>query len=69
LREKLRAWRKAKAAEQSVPAFVILHDKTLDAISGLRPGSLGELLEVPGIGEHKAGRFGAEILALVQGAP
>ena len=69
LREKLRAWRKAKAAEQSVPAYVILHDKTLDAISGLRPGSLGELLEVPGIGEHKAGRFGAEILALVQGAP
>jgi ATP-dependent DNA helicase RecQ len=66
LREKLRAWRKAKASEQSVPAYVILHDKTLDTISGLRPGSLGELLEVPGIGERKADRFGAEILALVQ---
>jgi ATP-dependent DNA helicase RecQ len=65
LREKLRAWRRDLAKQQSVPAYVILHDATLDALCRQRPRDLGELLEVPGIGERKAERFGAKILELI----
>jgi ATP-dependent DNA helicase RecQ len=48
-----------------VPAYVILHDATLDALSRQRPHNLNELLEVPGIGERKAERFGKKILELI----
>lgn len=64
---RLRAWRKQRAADQGVPAFVILHDRTIEAIAEALPGSIGELLEVPGIGPTKAERFGDEILAAVRG--
>jgi ATP-dependent DNA helicase RecQ len=62
IREALREWRRAKAKESSVPAYVILHDTTLDALCRYRPKTLAKLLEIPGIGERKAERFGAEIL-------
>ncbi len=68
LREKLRAWRRDLAKQQSVPAYVILHDATLDALCRQRPRDLGELLEVPGIGERKAERFGAKLLELITSA-
>ena len=65
LRERLRAWRRDLAKQQAVPAYVILHDATLDALCRLRPRDMAELLEVPGIGERKAERFGARILELI----
>jgi ATP-dependent DNA helicase RecQ len=68
LREKLRGWRRDLAKQQSVPAYVILHDATLDALCRQRPRDLGELLEIPGIGERKAERFGAKILELITGS-
>src|SRR6185437_5813422 len=67
LREKLRAWRRDLAKQQAVPAYVILHDATLDALCRQMPRDLGELLEVPGIGERKAERFGTRILELIAG--
>jgi ATP-dependent DNA helicase RecQ len=66
LREKLRTWRRELAKEQAVPAFVILHDSTIDALCRERPRDLAQLLEVPGIGERKAERFGARILELIR---
>ena len=68
LHEKLRAWRRDLAKQQSMPAYVILHDSTLDALCRQRPRDLAELLEVPGIGERKAERFGAKILELIASA-
>ena len=65
LRDRLRAWRIDMARRLKVPAYVVMHDATLDAICRLRPASAGELLEVPGIGERKADRYGEAILALV----
>jgi superfamily II DNA helicase RecQ len=47
-----------------VPAFVILHDTTIDAICHDLPRSMEDLVEIPGIGETKASRFGADILRL-----
>jgi ATP-dependent DNA helicase RecQ len=39
-----------------------MHDTTLDALCRQRPSSSQELLRVPGIGERKAEKYGAQIL-------
>jgi len=54
------------AKEQSTPAFVVLHDTTLDEICRIRPRSIAELLRVSGIGERKAELYGAQILAALR---
>jgi len=63
--EKLRLWRTQQAREQNVPAYVILHDRTLAEIATLRPDSHNALLAVPGIGQSKAERYGESLLAVV----
>jgi ATP-dependent DNA helicase RecQ len=62
----LRQWRAATAREQGVPAYVILHDRTLHELASLRPQTPDELLAVAGIGAAKAERYGAALLALLQ---
>jgi len=64
----LRQWRSEKAREQGVPAYVILHDRTLCEIAELLPNSRQALLSVPGIGLAKAERYGEELLAIVAGS-
>jgi ATP-dependent DNA helicase RecQ len=59
----LREWRLAQAREQGVPAYVILHDRTLGEIAALLPASVSALLAVPGIGAAKAERYGDALLA------
>ncbi|EXI79339.1 MAG: ATP-dependent DNA helicase RecQ [Candidatus Accumulibacter appositus] len=61
----LREWRLAQAREQGVPAYVILHDRTLGEIAALLPDSLPALLAVPGIGVAKAERYGDALLGIV----
>jgi len=68
LRERLRTWRRELAKSQGMPPYVILHDATIDAICRQRPRDAAELLEVPGIGERKAERFGVRILELIEEA-
>ncbi len=63
--DRLRRWRRDTAQEQQVPAFVVLHDTTLEEICHKRPRSLAELREVRGIGEMKAERYGRQILDVV----
>lgn len=63
--ERLRAWRAEKARELNLPAYIIAHDKTLAAVSGLKPASLQDLLRVPGFGEKKVEAYGQDILAVV----
>ena len=65
LNEQLRQWRSSTAKEQGVPAFVVMHDTTLEVICVRRPASRSELLEIPGIGERKAERYGRQILDLL----
>jgi ATP-dependent DNA helicase RecQ len=62
LREYLREWRRAMAKEKSVPAYIVLHDSSLEEICRRPPKFLGELLEIPGIGERKAEVYGQLIL-------
>ena len=63
--EKLRGWRAQIAREHGVPAYVVFHDNTLQAIAHRRPRSLGELRSISGIGEKKLERYGDQILAVV----
>jgi ATP-dependent DNA helicase RecQ len=58
----LRVWRAALAREQGIPAYVILHDRTLRELAARKPASTAELLMVPGIGEAKAARYGKSLL-------
>ena len=66
--EALRAWRTDRAREQGVPAYVILHDRTLAELAAQRPRSASALLQVPGIGLAKAGRYGPALLELLAAA-
>ena len=60
---RLRDWRLTTARDQSVPAFVIFRDATLELIAE-RLASLRELAAVPGVGRAKLDRYGAAVLAL-----
>ena len=62
LREFMREWRREIAKEQNVPAYVVMHDTTLDAICSARPTSIARLLLITGIGERKAELYGSQIL-------
>ena len=68
LQAALRAWRSEIARQRSVPAYVVLHDSTLDGIAAARPSTLNELRNVPGIGDKKLEHYGNELLALVRSA-
>ena len=66
LREYLREWRRRTAKEQGMPAYVVLHDSSLDEICRSHPSSIGELLNITGIGERKAELYGREILSVLR---
>ncbi len=61
----LRAWRTEAARHSGVPPHVLLHDATVEALAGLRPRTMDELLAVPGFGPVKAQRYGAPILDIL----
>ena len=65
LAAELRAWRARRAREDGVPAYVVLHDATLDELAASRPGSTAELAAVKGVGPAKLDRYGAELLEVL----
>jgi DNA helicase-2/ATP-dependent DNA helicase PcrA len=66
--EALRAWRRARATADGVPAYVVATDATLRAVAERRPRTFGELLALPGIGPAKLQRYGPDILAVLAGS-
>jgi ATP-dependent DNA helicase RecQ len=66
LRTRLRTWRSNIARERGVPAYVVLHDSTIDGIVRAWPTTLDELRSVPGIGDKKLEHYGDELLRLVR---
>ena len=54
------------ARKRGVPAYVVLHDATIDGIAILRPTSLTQLRDIPGIGDKKLEHYGDELIALVK---
>ena len=63
--ERLRAWRKERADEESVPAFVVFTDATLQLIAERRPASEADLLRISGVGPAKLQRYGEAVLGVV----
>jgi superfamily II DNA helicase RecQ len=61
---RLREWRTAEAKRLGVPAYVVLHDRTLQAVAIARPANPAQLLTIDGIGPAKVERFGEEILKM-----
>ena len=61
----LRTWRSEVARKRGVPAYVVLHDATIDGIAASRPATLGQLRDIQGIGDKKLEHYGDELIAIV----
>lgn len=59
----LRKWRKQKAMELDMPAFVVFSDQTLKHLAVKNPQNMDDLRSVYGIGEAKLEKFGWDLLA------
>ncbi len=64
LAARLKAWRSAEAKRLGVPAYTVMHDRTMNAIAAARPSTPQHLLAIEGMGPSKVGRFGSAILEL-----
>jgi ATP-dependent DNA helicase RecQ len=63
LREYFREWRRETAKEQNIPAYVVMHDTSLEELCRTQPKSLAEIRRVAGFGERKTELYGKQILA------
>ena len=63
--DKLRAERAAIAKAQNVPPYVVFHDSTLRAMASAAPSSLEAMARLPGIGQAKLARYGAQFLKVI----
>ncbi len=61
--QNLRRWRKQKADELDIPAFVVFSDRTLKEIASKNPTAIEDLKSVFGIGESKLEKFGWDLIA------
>ena len=65
LLEKLRALRYTLSVEEKIPAFVIFTNATLIDMATRRPRTEEEFLQVSGVGQHKAEKYGKAFLACI----
>ncbi len=63
----LKAKRLELAREQGVPPYVIFHDSTLLEILNRKPQTLGEMVQISGVGQAKLTRYGDAFLQVVGG--
>ena len=61
----LREWRKTRAQEEGVPAFVVFSDRTLASMAEIKPTNMEELFTVFGVGSAKRDRFGVAVLKVI----
>ncbi|MGE5277816.1 MAG: RecQ family ATP-dependent DNA helicase [Acidobacteriota bacterium] len=61
----LKHWRREESARRGVPPYVVLHDRTLEALASARPSSLPALSAIPGIGPAKLAAYGPALLSLL----
>ena len=62
LREHMREWRRSISRELSIPAFIVMHDTTLDELCKVQPSTLAQLRKVSGFGDRKVEMYGPKIL-------
>lgn len=61
---RIKEWRAAEAKRLGVPAYVVLHDRTVQAIAAAQPQNPRQLLDVDGMGPAKVEKFGQSLLDL-----
>ncbi|WZH52866.1 MAG: ATP-dependent DNA helicase UvrD2 [Nocardioides alkalitolerans] len=65
--ERLRDWRRQRAAAESVPAYVLFTDASLQLVAECLPRTPEALLKVNGVGRSKLEKYGDDVLAVVAG--
>ena len=63
--ESLRTWRKEQAEAQSVPAFVVFSDATLEALAEVKPTDRRGLQSINGIGAAKLEKYAEDLLDII----
>jgi|AntRauTorckE6833_2_1112554.scaffolds.fasta_scaffold00345_20 ATP-dependent exoDNAse (exonuclease V) alpha subunit len=63
--KRLKAWRSEQASADSKPAYTVLGDKTLIALSAEKPTSRSALKNIYGIGPAKIDSYGDELLKII----
>jgi ATP-dependent DNA helicase RecQ len=66
LLNKLKDLRKQLAEEESVPPFFIFHNKTLEAMTRLKPTQDTDMLEISGVSDKKMEKYGNDFLAVIK---
>lgn len=62
---RLKAWRTDRAHHDSVPAYIIAHNATLEVIAAKKPTTESALLGIKGFGSRKAEAYGADIISII----
>jgi ATP-dependent DNA helicase RecQ len=65
LLEALQLWRRDRAKQDAVPAYVVAHDAMLAIIAAERPSSLAALRRIKGMGPVKLDQYGHQILEII----
>ncbi|MHB1277637.1 MAG: DNA helicase RecQ [Bacteroidia bacterium] len=66
IRNALKEWRVNRAKAESVPAYIVFNDATLEELVTKKPYTLVTLNEITGFGELKVERYGKEILCIIR---
>ena len=61
----LKLWRRELAQKLNLPAYIIMHDRTLMEIVEMNPVDVEDLKNVRGIGPAKLERYGKEIMDII----
>lgn len=62
---KLKEWRMKRAQADHVPAYIVAHDKSLEALAARPATTVQELLGTLGFGSNKVERYGEEVLQVI----
>jgi ribonuclease D len=61
----LRAFRAKESKRRRLPAYIVLHDRSIAAMIQQRPTTETQLADIPGIGAAKVRQYGSELLRIV----
>lgn len=62
---RLKEWRRDISQKQGLPAFMIMHDKTLIELAQKLPSNKAELERIYGFGPNKLIRYGEDVLKII----
>lgn len=65
--DSLAAWRRERAREDGVPAYVVCSNRTLRDLAATRPADRRGLTSIWGFGASRVERYGDEVLAVIRG--